>query len=297
MVTGSLLPPTHFSTWSFHPSLVVHQSEWVSGMNWLYLVPLRSRQCGVDGLVPAGRSGAVGRSHWETVEDRASIGPPGWVEIRVLVEARRVARVRVVIVGALEVSIVTLRTGERGCGRGRWSGRGDTGLATIWAIIWTWGWAVGVLAVVAGAQLLCFNVEPVLAHVAGRGRCRGHGALAAPRWPVGTCVAVWGSVRAAGSWSLPVAVVWGQGGGAWGVAVEREVLVKLMHVEGLHVADDISAELRDVYVAEVDVLSAAVNKTTAFMLKILLHPVVQVCFGSSGWGRRTVGLPWKEKKS
>lgn len=43
------------------------------------------------------------------------------------------------------------------------------------------------------------------------------------------------------------------------MAVEREVLVKLVHVKGLHVADDISAELRDVYIAEVDVLPAAVN--------------------------------------
>lgn len=75
------------------------------------------------------------------------------------------------------------------------------------------------------------------------------------------------------------------------MAVEREVLVKLVHIEGLHVADDISAELRDVYVAEVDVLPVAVNKTTAFMFQIRLHPVVQVCFGSSGrcWG--TMGLP------
>lgn len=43
------------------------------------------------------------------------------------------------------------------------------------------------------------------------------------------------------------------------MAVEGEVLVKLVHVEGLHVADDIGAELRDVYVAEVDVLPVAVN--------------------------------------
>lgn len=49
---------------------------------------------------------------------------------------------------------------------------------------------MGVLAVVAGAQLLCFNMEPVLAHLAGRGRGGGHGALAAPRRPVGACVAV-----------------------------------------------------------------------------------------------------------
>lgn len=37
-----------------------------------------------------------------------------------------------------------------------------------------------VLAVVTGAQLLCFNMEPVLAHVAGGRIGGGHGALAAP---------------------------------------------------------------------------------------------------------------------
>lgn len=75
------------------------------------------------------------------------------------------------------------------------------------------------------------------------------------------------------------------------MAVEREVLVKLMHIEGLHVADDISAELRDVNVAEVNVLPVAVNEATAFVFQILLYPVVQVCFGSCGWRRGTVGLP------
>lgn len=49
---------------------------------------------------------------------------------------------------------------------------------------------MGVLAVVARAQLLCFDMEPMLGHLAGRGRGGGYGALAAPRWPVGTSVAV-----------------------------------------------------------------------------------------------------------
>lgn len=81
------------------------------------------------------------------------------------------------------------------------------------------------------------------------------------------------------------------------MAIEREVLVKFVNVKGLHIADDISAELRDVYIAEVNVLPAAVNKTTAFVFQILFHPVVQVCFRSSGWCRWTVGLPWKIYKS
>lgn len=37
----------------------------------------RSRQRGVDGLVPAGGRGAVGRSHGQAVEDGATVGPPG----------------------------------------------------------------------------------------------------------------------------------------------------------------------------------------------------------------------------
>jgi len=117
MVTGSLLAPIQFSTINLCPSFIVHQIERVSGANGLFLVPLRSRQSGVDWLVPARGSGAVGWSHRQTVEDWATIGPPGRVEVGVLVEARGVARVRVVIVGALKVSIVTLGAGERGCSR------------------------------------------------------------------------------------------------------------------------------------------------------------------------------------
>lgn len=49
---------------------------------------------------------------------------------------------------------------------------------------------MGVLAVVAGAQLLCFNMEPVLAHLATGGRGGGHGALAAPHRPIDARVAV-----------------------------------------------------------------------------------------------------------
>lgn len=57
------------------------------------------------------------------------------MEVRVLVEAGGVARVRVVIVGALQVSIVTLGAGEGGRGRGGRCGRADAGLATVGAVI------------------------------------------------------------------------------------------------------------------------------------------------------------------
>lgn len=103
-------------------------------------------------------------------------------------------------------------------------------------------------------------------------------------------MAIGGSVGAARRRGLPVAVVGGQRRGVGGVAVKRKVLVELVHVEGLHVADDIGAELRDVDVAEVDVLPAAVDEAAAFMFQILLHPVVQVCLGSSWRCRRTMRL-------
>lgn len=73
------------------------------------------------------------------------------------------------------------------------------------------------------------------------------------------------------------------------VAVERKVLVKLVHVEGLHVADDVGAELRDVHVAEVDVLpaTAGFQQAAALMFQVLLGAVmvVQVRL-RSGRGRR-----------
>ena len=57
---------------------------------------------------------------------------------------------------------------------------------------------MGVLAVVAWAQLLRFDVEPMLAHLSGGRGGRGHGALAAPCRTVDACVAVRRSVRADG---------------------------------------------------------------------------------------------------
>lgn len=50
------------------------------------------------------------------------------------------------------------------------------------------------------------------------------------------------------------------------MAGERQVLVKLVHIEGFYVADDVCAELRNVNIAEVDVLSTAVEQTSSFML-------------------------------
>lgn len=60
------------------------------------------------------------------------------MEVRVLIEAGRVARVGAVVVGSLQVSVVTLCAGERAgsCGRGS---RGDTGLGAVGAIVGTAG--------------------------------------------------------------------------------------------------------------------------------------------------------------
>lgn len=63
-----------------------------------------------------------------------------------------------------------------------------------------------------------------------------------------------------------------------------------MHVEGLHIADDVGAELGDVHVAEVDVLSAAVQQAPSLVLHVLFAPVVEVRFGGGGGCGWTVGL-------
>lgn len=74
------------------------------------------------------------------------------------------------------------------------------------------------------------------------------------------------------------------------MAIERQVLVKLVHVEGLHVVDDLAAQLRDVHVAEVNVLAAALHEAAALVLQLLLAAVVEVSFGGGGWGGWPMGL-------
>ena len=76
------------------------------------------------------------------------------------------------------------------------------------------------------------------------------------------------------------------------VAVEGQVLVELVDVEGVHVPDDLTAQLGDVHVAEVNVLTPTVHQAAAFQLQLLLAPVVQVSLGGCGRGGRPVGLPW-----
>ncbi len=85
------------------------------------------------------------------------------------------------------------------------------------------------LAVVARAQLLSFNVSSVLAGFARSGRRGSHGHPAAPGGPAAVG-------RGVGAGALPV---WSGSG----MAAQRQVLVELVHVESLHVADDVRAEL------------------------------------------------------
>lgn len=90
---------------------------------------------------------------------------------------------------------------------------------------------------------------------------------------------------------------WGQNSGA--VAVGREVLVKLVDVESVDVADDVSAELRDVHVTEVYVLTAdGVNRAGAALhrpVALVFVPHVKVSFRGSGRCWRPMRLTWKPK--
>lgn len=56
-----------------------------------------------------------------------------------------------------------------------------------------------------------------------------------------------------------------------GRAVQRQVLVELAHVERAHAADDVAAELRDVQIAEVDVLSCVLRHTLRALMLIGLR--------------------------
>jgi len=251
--------------------------------------PLRPRQGRIDRLVPVS-GGAVGRRDGQAVEDGRRVGTARGVEIGILVNAGGVAGVGVVVVGALEVRVVALGAGEGGGGRGG-GGGGGTSLGAVGAVVGVRGGPVGLVAVVAGAQLLRFDVWPLLARVGGRRRRRGRAfvspdlvgaAGARGRVRVGRAVGAGGGVRA----------VVGRHGG---VAVERQVLVELVHVEGLHVVDDLAAQLRDVHVAEVDVLAAALHEAAALVLQLLLAAVVEVGFGGGGWGGWPVGLAWGQR--
>lgn len=245
----------------------------------------RSGQSRVDGLVPVGGR-AMRRWDGQAVQDGGGVGSARGMEIGVLVDAGRVAWVRVVVVGTLQVCVVALGAGERGggCGGGH---RGSTRLAAVVSVVGARGGAARRLAVVARAELLRLDVRPLLPSFTGRRR-RGGRALVSPRLGSSTTAAtgrrgIGGPVRPHRR-ILPVVGRHGR------VTVEGQVLVKLVDVEGLHVADDLAAQLGDVHVAEVDVLPTAFRQATALVLQLLLAPVVKVRLGGRGRGGGSVSL-------
>lgn len=83
------------------------------------------------------------------------------MEVRVLVQTGRVTRVGVIVVGAREVCVVTLRAGKRTgyCGSGH---RGGTRLGTI-VVVFGVSWrSMRLVTVMTGTQLLRLDVRPLL---------------------------------------------------------------------------------------------------------------------------------------
>lgn len=81
------------------------------------------------------------------------------MEVRILVQAGWVAGIWAVVVGGLQVGVVTLGAGKGAGSRSRGSS-GDTGLGTVGAIVGAARRAMRLVTVVARAELLCLNVWP-----------------------------------------------------------------------------------------------------------------------------------------
>lgn len=134
------------------------------------------------------------------------------------------------------------------------------------------GWrVVRLVAVMARAELFGLDVRPLLAGFTGRRGGRGW-ALVSPSLGGPTSAAidrvrVRGPIRSCGG-ALPMA------GWHSRVPIEWQVLVKFMDVKGLHVVDDLTAQLGDVHVAEINVLSTTFHEASAFVLQLLLAPRV-----------------------
>lgn len=141
-------------------------------------------------------------------------------------------------------------------------------------------WGTLPLTVVAGTQLLCLDLRSLLALalLTAVGHCAqrvlfGHPAVG--RGPSGlSAEPVAGGVR--------LRAVGGRD--PW-VPVRRQVLVKLVDVERLHVGDDVTAQLTDINGPKVD----ALLQRTAFALQVCFAGW-QVCFGGCGRCGGTLGL-------
>lgn len=84
------------------------------------------------------------------------------------------------------------------------------------------------------------------------------------------------------------------------MAAGRKVLVELVHVECVHGADDVRAELGDVHVAEVDVLTAGGRHgaVAAICRPVAVVFVCHVDFSFRGGGRcwRSVRVTWTPQR-
>lgn len=216
------------------------------------------------------------------------------MEVGVLIETCGVAGVGTVVAGALEVCIVTLGAGQGGGGRGGCRGGTAPGVEGGVVGVGWWG-AVGVLAaVVPGTQLLRFDLRSVVNAIAVTRRRGGRGERrlrSRPFWPprqgIAVGVAVGGTEGPRGGvGSVPM--VRRRRGGA--VPVEWQVLVELVDVKGIHVADDIGAQLRDVQVAEVDVLPSPIQVAPALMFQ----PKIQLCLGGGGGCGGTMWMAFRK---
>lgn len=91
---------------------------------------------------------------------------------------------------------------------------------------------------------------------------------------------------------VPVVGAWHAACGVDKVPIEGQVLVEFVYVKRLDVGDDVGAQLRDVHIAEVNVLppATAVHQPTTLMLQITLAPMMQVGLRGGGGCGRTVRL-------
>lgn len=185
------------------------------------------------------------------------------MKVRILVQVGRVAGYGAVEPGALKVSVVRLDGAGRG-GDTRGAGGGTEGGVLRWGMRRCGGAGA---AVVPRAQLLRLHLSfgadvfVTTRFPARRGRSR----------PGGSPAIFWRPSRDV----VGLKVGFGEGEGSGGAAAAwlrcsgraqaagREVLVKLAHVEPVHGADDVCAELRDVHMAEVDVLAVRRGRRAA----------------------------------
>lgn len=272
---------------------------------------LRPGELRVDGLFPVLRAvGLRDRGHPRRVCDGGVHGALRGVHVgEGGVEASALpGGVAVVGAGVLVLGVIVLRAGDGGV-RGAVVLQVEGAVAQLLLLLLLLLRGVLLLlAVVAGAQLLCFDVRPLLCRtlltaqcwqcVLCRGLCWGLWGL----WLLLGHPGVPGARRRAGRAADAVGTAVGGdlavGGRDPRVAVGGQVLVELVDVEGFDVGDDVAAELADVHVSEIDVgrLAAAFRQRAALALQVLLARLLSVRFGGGGGCGGTLRLPCKGKR-